>query len=57
MEKTKVNKAHTKFRGVKTAIPWNYVQDLGIKHGDGLIWEKKIIDGKKVLVVRRDATD
>lgn len=55
MEKTKVSKAHTKFQGVKTAIPWEYAKELGIEAGDGLIWERKTIDGKKVLLVRKDA--
>ncbi|MGI0048205.1 MAG: hypothetical protein ACREAW_01575 [Nitrososphaera sp.] len=54
MEKTKVSRAHSKFKGLKTAIPWEYAQDLGIEPGDGLIWEKKTVDGKKVLVVRKD---
>ena len=55
MEKTRVNRAHSKFKGLKTSIPWSYVDALKLESGDGLIWELKTIDGKKVLVVRKDS--
>jgi hypothetical protein len=54
MEKTRVTKAHSKYKGFKTTIPLDYAKELKLDHKDGLIWELKIIDGKKVLIVRKD---
>ena len=53
-EKTKVTKAHTKFQGLRTTIPWNYVvDDMKLKEGDTLVWEWTIVNGKKVMIVRK----
>jgi hypothetical protein len=54
MEKTRVTKAHSKFKGFKTTIPLDYAKELKLEHKDGLIWELKTMEGKKVLVVRKD---
>jgi hypothetical protein len=53
-EKTKVTKAHTKFQGLRTTIPWGYVvDDMKLKAGDYIIWEWKVVDGKKIMTVRK----
>ncbi|GEM_PF-6382444 len=53
MEITKVTQAHSKYHGVKTAIPATYARELGIERGDELTWELDKDKKGKFLIVRK----
>lgn len=53
VEITTVARAHTKFTGLKTAIPATYARELGIEAGDKLSWELDIDGGIKLLKVKK----
>ena len=53
MELTTVNKAHTKYSGVRTPIPATYARDLGLEPGDQITWELDKDSQGKFLKVRK----
>ena len=52
-EKTKLGKAHSKFQGVKTAVPFSIVKDWDLKPGDYLLWERRVLDNEIVVIIRK----
>lgn len=57
VEKTKLSKAHSKFPGLKTAVPSSLVKELKLERGDYLVWEWKVIDNKMVMTVSQEKKD
>ena len=46
VERTKVAKAHSKFKSFKTTIPKSVVRQWGLDESCQLEWEWTVIDGK-----------
>ena len=53
VEITTVQKAHTKFTGLKTAIPATYARDLQLQPGDKLEWESDKQGEIRILIIRK----
>lgn len=53
MEVTTVNKAHSKYTGLKSPIPATYARDLGLEPGDRISWELDKDARGKYLKIRK----
>ena len=52
-EKTKVSALSSRSRSLKTTIPIEVAEAMGIKAGSWLDWEIREINGERVIVVRK----
>lgn len=53
VEITTVARAHTKYTGLKTAIPATFARELGLEAGDKLGWELDKDGDLKVLIIKK----
>lgn len=53
VETTTVNKAHTKYSGLRTHIPATYANDLGLQADDKVTWELDKDEKGKFLKIRK----
>ena len=52
---TKVNRANNKAKTLRTSIPKEIVNSLGLSHGDDLIWNVEVIDDElKIFVSKKE---
>ena len=52
-EKTKVTALSSRSRSLKTTIPIEIADELGIRPGSWLDWEVREIEGEKVIIIRK----
>ena len=52
VERTKVAKAHSKFKSFKTTIPKSVVKQWGLDDSCELEWEWTVIDGKMLIIIK-----
>lgn len=56
-ERTKLNRANTKSPSLRTTVPESVVNELKVKEGDSLEWERIIHDEKIVIRVKKAAKE
>ncbi|HEX9678940.1 AbrB/MazE/SpoVT family DNA-binding domain-containing protein [Nitrososphaera sp.] len=52
-ERTKLNRANTKSPSLRTTVPESVVNELKVKEGDSLEWERIIHEGKIAIRVKK----
>ena len=53
---SKLNRANTKSPSLRTTVPESVVNDLKVKAGDSLKWERVILKGKIAVSLKKKAT-
>jgi len=51
---SKISYSKTGYDSLKTIIPQGIARIMELEHGDTLIWDIDVKDGKKVIVVRKE---
>ena len=51
VEKTKVSRAHSKYPGFKSTVPWSLAKDWKLEAGDYLVWERRAVNNEIVVTV------
>jgi hypothetical protein len=52
-ERTKLNRANSKSPSLRTTVPESVVNELKVKEGDSIEWERIIHDGKIAIRVKK----
>jgi hypothetical protein len=52
-EHTKLNRANTKSPSLRTTVPESVVNELKVKEGDSIEWERIIYEGKIAIRVKK----
>ncbi|MCC7573303.1 MAG: hypothetical protein KO464_07925 [Candidatus Methanofastidiosum sp.] len=50
---SKVARSKKEYKSLRTTVPSEISFYLGLEDGDSIVWEKKEVEGKKVIAVRK----